>query len=38
MAGFNVYDLDDDGAIRSITSHCFVPEEPAFREVPIPQR
>jgi 3',5'-cyclic AMP phosphodiesterase CpdA len=37
MAGFNVYEIDDAGAIQSITSRCFVPGEQTFREVPVPQ-
>ncbi|MGK4004722.1 metallophosphoesterase [Sorangium sp. So ce1036] len=37
MAGFNVYEVDDTGAIKGITSHRFVPGQEAFREVPIPQ-
>jgi 3',5'-cyclic AMP phosphodiesterase CpdA len=37
MAGFNVYDIASDGAIRGITSHRLVPETQAFREVPIPR-
>ncbi len=38
MAGFNVYDVDDAGTIKGITSHRFVPGQEAFREVPVPQR
>lgn len=38
MAGFNVYEVDDAGAIRGITSHRFVPGQEAFREVPVPER
>lgn len=38
MAGFNVYDIDDRGAIQSITSHRYVPEQQTFREVPVPRR
>ncbi|WP_437786258.1 metallophosphoesterase family protein [Sorangium sp. So ce1097] len=38
MAGFNVYEVDDAGAIKGISSHRFVPGQEAFREVPVPQR
>ncbi|WP_437581244.1 metallophosphoesterase family protein [Sorangium sp. So ce887] len=38
MAGFNVYEVDDAGAIRGITSLRFVPGQEAFREVPVPER
>ncbi|WP_437594042.1 metallophosphoesterase family protein [Sorangium sp. So ce1000] len=38
MAGFNVYEIGDAGAIEGITSHRFVPGQEAFREVPVPQR
>ncbi|WP_437603602.1 metallophosphoesterase family protein [Sorangium sp. So ce590] len=38
MAGFNVYEVDDAGAITGITSHRFVPGQEAFREVPVPER
>lgn len=37
MAGFNVYEIGDDGAIRGITSRRFVPGEETFREVPVPR-
>jgi hypothetical protein len=37
MAGFNVYEIGSDGAIRTITSHRLIPETQAFREVPIPR-
>jgi 3',5'-cyclic AMP phosphodiesterase CpdA len=37
MAGFNVYDIANDGSIRGITSHRLIPETQAFREVPIPR-
>lgn len=38
MAGFNVYDIDDHGAIQAISSHRYVPGEESFREVPVPRR
>ncbi|WP_437683185.1 metallophosphoesterase family protein [Sorangium sp. So ce131] len=38
MAGFNVYEIDDAGGIKGITSHRFVPGHDAFREIPVPQR
>jgi 3',5'-cyclic AMP phosphodiesterase CpdA len=38
MAGFNIYEIDDDGGIQGIASHRFVPGEAGFREVPIPKR
>lgn len=37
MAGFNVYEIGDDGAILGVTSHCFVPGQETFREVPVPR-
>ncbi|MCC6552763.1 MAG: metallophosphoesterase [Polyangiaceae bacterium] len=37
MAGFNVYEIDDAGAIQGVTSRRFVPEEGTFREVPVPR-
>ena len=36
MAGFNVYDIADDGRIESITSHRLIPDDHSFREVRIP--
>lgn len=36
MAGFNVYEVNDDGAVRSLESHCMDRETQEFREVPIP--
>lgn len=38
MAGFNVYEIDDHGAIRDISSHRFDPERGAFENVSIPQQ
>jgi len=37
MAGFNVYELDESGAIQSLTSHRLDPASKTFREVPIPR-
>lgn len=37
MAGFNVYEIEDGGAIRAISSHRFVPEGGSFREVEVPR-
>lgn len=37
MAGFNLYDLADDGAIQRITSHRLLADDRSFREVPIPR-
>lgn len=37
MAGFNLYEIASDGAIRTITSHRLEPETQGFREVPIPR-
>jgi 3',5'-cyclic AMP phosphodiesterase CpdA len=37
MAGFNVYELDDSGAIQGITSRRFVSEQEEFLEVPVPR-
>ena len=37
MAGFNVYELAEDGAIQAIRSHRYLPEQGTFREVPVPQ-
>jgi hypothetical protein len=37
MAGFNVYELDEGGAIGSIGSHRFHPGEERFSEVAIPR-
>lgn len=36
MAGFNVYEIGDDGAVRSIESHRMDAETETFREVAIP--
>ena len=37
MAGFNLYDITDDGRIASITSHRFDPSGERFFEVPLPR-
>jgi 3',5'-cyclic AMP phosphodiesterase CpdA len=37
MAGFNLYEIGDDGAIGAITAHRLDPETKAFHEVPIPR-
>ncbi|APR77592.1 Hypothetical protein A7982_02939 [Minicystis rosea] len=37
MAGFNVYDLADDGAVRGIVSHRLHGDAEQFREVAIPK-
>lgn len=37
MAGFNVYEIADDGAITAITSQRLLPETQGFCEVPIPR-
>lgn len=37
MAGVNIYDVSDDGAIASITALRLEPETQTFREVPIPR-
>lgn len=37
MAGFNVYEIADDGRIEGITSQRYVRELEAFREVPVPR-
>jgi 3',5'-cyclic AMP phosphodiesterase CpdA len=37
MAGFNVYEIDDDGSLRAIESHRMVQETGDFREVAIPR-
>jgi 3',5'-cyclic AMP phosphodiesterase CpdA len=37
MAGFNVYEVDADGAIASIGSHRLVIEDETFREVALPR-
>lgn len=37
MAGFNVYELENDGAVRSIESHRLLAETETFREVAIPK-
>jgi 3',5'-cyclic AMP phosphodiesterase CpdA len=37
MAGFNVYELDDDGAVRSLESLKMKEEGETFHEVPIPR-
>ncbi len=36
MAGFNVYEVADDGAIKTIESHRLDAETERFRETPIP--
>jgi len=36
MAGFNVYEIGDDGAVRAIESHRIDPATEEFREVKIP--
>jgi len=37
MAGFNVYEVDSDGAVRSIESHRMNAETEEFREVALPK-
>jgi hypothetical protein len=37
MAGFNVYELDDDGAVRSLESLKMKEEGETFHEVSIPR-
>lgn len=37
MAGFNLYEINPDGAIHAITSHRLDQETSRFREVPIPK-
>lgn len=37
MAGFNVYEIEGDGAVRSIESHRLDEKTEAFREVAIPR-
>jgi 3',5'-cyclic AMP phosphodiesterase CpdA len=37
MAGFNVYDVGDDGRIESLSSQRLEPEGETFREVPLPK-
>jgi 3',5'-cyclic AMP phosphodiesterase CpdA len=37
MAGFNVYEIGDDGAVRGIESHRLQQETEEFREVAIPK-
>jgi hypothetical protein len=37
MAGFNLYDLADDGAIEAISSHRLLGDDRTFREVAIPR-
>ncbi len=36
MAGFNVYELRDDGAISTLESHMFDPSRDEFQTVPLP--
>lgn len=36
MAGFNLYEIDDDGAIRDISSHRYDAHRDAFEQVAIP--
>jgi 3',5'-cyclic AMP phosphodiesterase CpdA len=36
-AGFNVYDVGDDGAITAMTSQCLAPSDETFHERPIPR-
>ncbi|MFT3764435.1 MAG: metallophosphoesterase [Minicystis sp.] len=37
MAGFNIYEVENDGALRDISSHRMHAETEAFREVAIPR-
>jgi 3',5'-cyclic AMP phosphodiesterase CpdA len=37
MAGFNLYEIANDGAIRTIMAHRLQPETKTFDEVPIPR-
>jgi 3',5'-cyclic AMP phosphodiesterase CpdA len=37
MAGFNVYEIDETGALVAATSHGYDPATKKFREVPIPK-
>ena len=36
MAGFNVYEIDNGGALRTVESHCIDPKTEEFRLVDIP--
>jgi hypothetical protein len=37
MAGFNVYEIENDGAVREVASHRLDERHAEFRAVAIPQ-